>query len=91
MMADDLGMECLGCYGGRSYQTPNLDALAAGGVRFEQCHSSPVCGPSRVQIMTGRYPFRTGWTWNVGTRPAAERYLDWTAETTFGHALGAAG
>jgi arylsulfatase A len=34
IMADDMGYECLGCYGGTSYRTPNLDALARGGVRF---------------------------------------------------------
>ena len=55
IMADDLGYECLGVNGSISYQTPHLDAIAAKGLRFEHCYSQPLCTPSRVQIMTGRY------------------------------------
>jgi len=55
MMADDLGFECLSCYGSASYQTPVLDALANTGIRFKHGYSQPLCTPSRVQIMTGRY------------------------------------
>ena len=58
IMADDLGFECLGCNGGTSYRTPQLDTLARTGMRFEHCYSQPLCTPSRVQIMTGRYNFR---------------------------------
>jgi arylsulfatase A len=58
IMADDLGYECLGCYGSASYKTPMLDELAGTGVRFENCHAQPLCTPSRVKIMTGRYNFR---------------------------------
>ncbi|WP_127137608.1 sulfatase-like hydrolase/transferase [Flagellimonas oceanensis] len=55
IMADDLGYETLGVYGGNSYKTPNLDKLAAGGMRFEHCYAMPLCTPSRVQLMTGKY------------------------------------
>jgi len=58
IMADDLGYECIGANGGTSYRTPILDGLAGTGVRFEHCHSQPVCTPSRVQIMTGVYNVR---------------------------------
>ncbi len=58
IMADDLGAECLTCYGGNSYRTPALDALAAGGIRFTSCYAQPLCTPSRVQLMTGRYNHR---------------------------------
>ncbi|MGB0333013.1 MAG: sulfatase-like hydrolase/transferase, partial [Planctomycetota bacterium] len=58
ILADDLGYECLGVNGGESYQTPRLDRMAAEGVRFTRCHSTPLCTPSRVQLMTGRYSFR---------------------------------
>lgn len=58
IMADDMGYECLGSYGSASYKTPHLDKLAAEGVRFEHCYSQPLCTPSRVQIMTGKYNFR---------------------------------
>src|SRR5262245_32085382 len=54
ILADDLGTECLGCYGGTSYRTPNLDALAKSGIRFENAYCTPLCTPSRVQLMTGR-------------------------------------
>jgi len=60
IMADDVGVEALGCYGGESYQTPRLDALAEGGMKFTHCYSMPVCHPTRITLMTGRYPFRTG-------------------------------
>ncbi len=56
ILADDVGCEPLGCYGGTSYPTPNIDALAATGMRFRHCYSMPVCHPTRVCILTGRYP-----------------------------------
>jgi len=55
IMADDFGYECVTANGGQSYQTPNLDRLAATGIRFEHCHVQPLCTPTRVQLMTGRY------------------------------------
>lgn len=58
IMVDDFGYECLGCNGGLSYQTPNIDRLAKNGVRFTECHSQPLCTPTRNQIMTGKYNFR---------------------------------
>lgn len=60
IFADDVGREVLGCYGGTSYQTPNIDALAEGGNRFLHCYSMPVCHPSRVCLLTGRYPSTLG-------------------------------
>ena len=53
IMADDIGYECYGTYGGTSYATPNIDRLAANGIRFNHCYSQPLCTPSRVKIMTG--------------------------------------
>ncbi|MCA9040205.1 MAG: sulfatase-like hydrolase/transferase [Planctomycetaceae bacterium] len=58
ILADDVGQECLRCYGGESYPTPNLDRLAKTGMRFEHCYSMPACHPTRLAIMTGQYPFR---------------------------------
>lgn len=58
IMADDMGYECLGSYGSTSYNTPNLDKMAAEGVRFDHCYSQPLCTPSRVKMMTGKYNFR---------------------------------
>jgi len=59
IMADDLGIDAVHCTGG-PFKTPNIDRLAAEGTLFERCYSAPLCGPSRCQILTGRYPFRTG-------------------------------
>ena len=61
ILCDDLGYGDLGCYGHPVIETPRLDALAAGGVRFTQFYStSPVCSPSRAGLMTGRTPDRAG-------------------------------
>ena len=59
ILSDDVGLGDVHCTGG-PFKTPNIDALAAGGTRFEYCYSTPLCGPSRCQLLTGRYPFRTG-------------------------------
>ncbi len=58
IMADDMGYECLGSNGSTEYQTPIFDRLATEGVRFEHCYSQPLCTPSRVKIMTGKYNYR---------------------------------
>jgi arylsulfatase A len=55
VMADDIGFECVSSNGSKMYSTPNIDALAASGMRFENAHSQPICTPSRVQMMTGIY------------------------------------
>lgn len=91
ILADDLGAECLNCYGGTSYQTPHLNAMAAGGIRFDHCYSTPLCSPSRVTAMTGRYGFRTGWTNLIGRRGVKSDFFDPTEERTFAHMLKDAG
>ncbi len=58
IMADDMGYECLSSNGSLSYQTPVLDELAEDGIRFTRCFSQPLCTPSRVKIMTGKYNYR---------------------------------
>ncbi|MCZ6672611.1 MAG: sulfatase-like hydrolase/transferase [Verrucomicrobia bacterium] len=54
IMADDIGFECFSSYGSEEYSTPRLDKLAEQGIRFENCHSTPLCTPSRVNLMTGK-------------------------------------
>lgn len=58
IMADDIGFECYSHKGSTFYDTPNIDRLAATGAEFTQAYSQPICTPSRVRIMTGRYNFR---------------------------------
>lgn len=81
IMADDFGYECVTANGGQSYQTPNLDKLAATGVRFENCHVQPLCTPTRVQLMTGRYNICNYLKFGTLVR----------TETTFGHLFRNAG
>ena len=58
ILADDIGYECFGTYGANAYQTPNIDKMASQGVKFTNCYSTPLCTPSRVMLMTGKYNFR---------------------------------
>ena len=54
ILADDVGFECFSAYGSREYSTPRLDALASSGTRFNNCHSTPLCTPSRVNLLSGK-------------------------------------
>jgi arylsulfatase A len=70
ILADDYGLDGVGCYGSDRFKgkTPNLDRLAETGIRFERCYSTPLCGPTRCLLMTGRYGFRTGGLTNQSAR-----------------------
>ena len=70
IMADDLGWRDLGVYGSDFYETPNLDRLAARGMRFTNAYSaSPLCSPTRASVLTGQYPGRIGMTAPHGHLP----------------------
>ena len=91
IMVDDLGKEWISCYGADEIQTPHIDALAAGGMRFTTAYSMPQCTPSRATLLTGQYPWRTGWVnhwdvprWGVG-------YFDPAHYTTVARVLKGAG
>ena len=58
IMSDDLGYEVIGVNGGTSYATPRLDRMAREGMRFEEAHVMPLCTPTRLSLMTGKYNFR---------------------------------
>lgn len=74
ILADDLGWKDLGCTGSEHFKTPNIDALAKGGMRFTQGYAgSCVCSPTRASIVTGKYPARldlTTWLGGGGGAPA---------------------
>jgi len=75
-LADDLGCHDLGCAGASDLQTPNIDALAANGVRFTNWYAAaPVCAPSRSAVLTGRYPLRNGVTNNSLPLAPTERTI----------------
>ena len=62
-LIDDLGWKDVGCYGSEYYKTPNIDRLAAQGVRFTNGYAAcAVCSPTRAAVQTGRYPARLGVT-----------------------------
>lgn len=67
IMVDDLGKEWISSYGAEGIRTPNIDKLAATGMKFNNAWCMPQCTPTRVTLLTGQYPFRHGWTnhWDV--------------------------
>lgn len=91
ILVDDLGKDWISCYGAEEVETPHVDALAQGGIRFENAYSMAQCTPSRVTFLTAQYPYRTGWVnhwdvprWGVG-------YFDWERYTTVAELLKNAG
>lgn len=91
IMVDDLGKEWINCYGADDIDTPNIDDLARGGLKFTNAWSMPQCTPTRVSLLTGQYPWRTGWVnhwdvprWGVG-------YFDWKHYITYARIMKTAG
>ncbi len=72
-LVDDLGWTELNCYSNHFNETPNLDRLAAQGIRFTQAYASPVCSPTRAALMTGQNPARLHLTDYLN--PTDERFL----------------
>jgi len=73
-MADDMGYSDLGCYGGE-IQTPNLDKLAANGLRFTQFYNTARCCPTRASLMTGLYPHQTDMGWMTAANLGHKGYI----------------
>jgi arylsulfatase A len=72
IFADDLGVNDLSCYGRKDQATPNLDALAMSGIKFNCAYTAqPICSPSRAALMTGKYPARLHLTNYLPGRPDA--------------------
>ena len=85
IMVDDLGKEWISSYGSETIKTPNIDALAKGGLKFNNAYSMPSCTSSRTMLLTGQYPWRNGYVshWDVPRWGVA--YFDWKKKenTTF--------
>jgi arylsulfatase A len=78
ILGDDVGVGDIACTGADRYKTPNIDKLARGGMIFTHAYATPLCGPSRATILTGRYLFRTGATNQDATgrfKPADETMM----------------
>lgn len=92
ILVDDLGKEWIGCYGGEGIETPEIDRLAATGIKFNNAWCMPQCTPTRVTLLTGQYPFRHGWTnhWDV-PRWGAGCHFDAERNTSFAKVLRDAG
>ena len=90
ILADDLGIECLSSFGGRDHSTPNIDRLAAEGMKFSYCFSNPFCSPSRASLLTGRYPFKHGLVEVLFSKEQENRYLS-PEQPSFARQLKAAG
>jgi arylsulfatase A-like enzyme len=92
IVADDMGYADLGVYGCRDIPTPNIDALAASGIRFTDAYvSGPYCGPTRAGLLTGRYPQRFGQEFNLGIMRAHQAAGLPVTERTLADHLKAAG
>jgi len=93
ILTDDQGVWAAGCYGNPEIRTPNLDRLAASGMRFENFFvATPVCSPSRATILTGRIPSQNGihdWLRGGNVDPGAIRYLE--GEVAYSDVLAANG
>jgi arylsulfatase A-like enzyme len=92
ILADDVGRDAIGCYGGESYATPNIDLLAERGLRFEHFYSAPVCHPTRISLLTGKYLSTAGCP-GWGRFPKGEREKQTLAQALrdAGYATAAAG
>ncbi len=82
IMADDLGVECLGSYGGTSYKTPVLDKLAREGIRFTHAYAQPLCANTRLQLMTGLYNHRNWIAFGI-LDPSSKTFGHWMQEAGY--------
>lgn len=91
IFADDIGYEALNSYGGRDFETPRLNRMAAEGLQFSRVHTSPVCTPSRVSLHTGLYVTRHGHHTVLPVHRGTELFVDFEQMPTFAQLLRAQG
>ncbi|MBN13267.1 MAG: N-acetylgalactosamine 6-sulfate sulfatase [Opitutaceae bacterium] len=92
ILVDDLGKEWVSAYGAEDIETPNVDRLAATGMKFENAYVMPQCTPTRLSFMTGQYPYRHGWVnhWDVPRWGGGAQY-DWNRNPSLARVIKDAG
>ena len=91
VLLDNVGKDWFRCYGSQEDQTPVIDQLAYTGLKFRNFYITPVCSTSRTMLLTGRYPFRTGWHTHHDSAIYGGGHLDWNREVSFARVLRDAG
>ncbi|MFK7738757.1 MAG: sulfatase-like hydrolase/transferase [Planctomycetota bacterium] len=91
VMLDDLGKDWIGACGADEAKTPEIDKLAAGGLRFTNAWSMPQCTPTRVALLTGQYPWRNGWVNHWDVPRWGHGYFDWRKYPSVARTLRSAG
>ena len=92
IVADDLGYEKLGAYGGINVSTPHLDQMAKEGMKFDRVYTSPVCTPSRMSLYTGQYAHQHGYTSVLPVHEGSREAVDFeNTYPTYAQYLQAAG
>jgi len=87
ILLDNIGKDWFRCYGSQENVTPNIDNLARTGVKFRNFYVTPVCSTTRVGLLTGRYPFRTGWHTHHDPAIYGGGYFDWKRESSIARVL----
>ena len=91
ILLDNIGKDWFRCYGSQEDVTPNIDQLAYTGLKFRTFYVTPVCSTTRTMLLTGRYPFTTGWHTHHDSAIYGGGFLDWNREVTFARILRDAG
>ena len=91
ILLDNVGKDWFRCYGSQEDQTPEMDRLARTGLKFRNFYVTPVCSTTRVMLLTGRYPFRTGWHTHHDPAIYGGGYFDWNREICMARVMKSAG
>lgn len=91
ILLDNVGKDWFRCYGSSEDQTPVIDGLSRTGLKFRNFYVTPVCSTTRVMLLTGRYPFRTGWHTHHDPAIYGGGYFDWNREVCLARVMKSAG
>ncbi len=91
ILLDNVGKDWFRCYGSQENQTPRIDRLARTGLKFRNFYVTPVCSTTRLMLLTGRYPFRTGWHTHHDPAIYGGGYFDWNREVCLARVMKSAG